>query len=202
MFRLILLIAIAMLLFGIYNSFSLPAKIESYRIVFLHVPSAIASYLAFTVSFIYSISFLRNSSPKSDEIASRSAKFGFIMAIVAFISGAIWAKETWGAYFTWYEIREVIVLLMLFIYAVYFSLRNLVEEKARISAIYLIIAYITVPLSYISGFFSPLHPRPFEAEFSPEWRLNLILMIISFALIYASYMLKETRKINQKAHKT
>ena len=201
MVKIILLLAIAMLIAGTYNALTLPAKIEIYRIVFLHIPSAITSYIAFTVSFIYSISFLRSGSLEKDAIASTSARFGFIMIIIAFLSGAIWAKETWGAYFTWYEIREVIVLLMIFIYTIYFSIRNLVEEKARISALYLIIAYITVPISYISGFFAPLHPRPFEAEFSTEWRLNLILMLMAFALLYASYMLIEKKKIDQKAHK-
>ncbi|MEM0350848.1 MAG: cytochrome c biogenesis protein CcsA [Archaeoglobaceae archaeon] len=200
MFKLILPIGLLMLAFGIYNALTLPAKIEIYRIAFLHIPSAITSYLAFTVSFFYSISYLRSGDLKKDAMANISAKFGFIMIAIAFLSGAIWAKETWGAYFTWYEIREVIVLLMLFVYAIYFSLRNLVEvDKARISAIYLIIAYLTVPLSYFAAFFSPLHPRPFEVELSAEWRFNLFLMMVAFFLLYASYVLRESEKLKPKS---
>jgi len=116
------------------------------------------------------------------------------MALAAFLSGAIWAKVTWGAYFNWFEIREVIVLLLLFVYGVYFSLRNLVEvEKARVSAIYLVIAFVTVPFSYIAGFFSPLHPRPFESEFSAEWLMNLGIMIFAFLLLYGAYTAWEYR---------
>ncbi|MEM4291396.1 MAG: cytochrome c biogenesis protein CcsA, partial [Archaeoglobaceae archaeon] len=125
-----------------------------------------------------------------DFVANASAKIGLILAVIAFVTGAIWAKSTWGTYFTWYEIREVLVLLLIFVYAIYFSIRNIVEsEKERFSALYLIIAFVTVPFSYIAGFFSPLHPRPFEAEFSFEWRLNLFLMIFGFFTNYASYML-------------
>ncbi|MCS7119424.1 MAG: cytochrome c biogenesis protein CcsA [Archaeoglobaceae archaeon] len=192
--KILLFIGVLLLSLGTYNAFTLPAKIESYRIVFFHVPSAITAYLAFTVSFIYSILYLRSSDLSKDRTAFISAKFGIIMALIAFLSGSIWAKSTWGTYFTWYEIREVIVLLLLFIYAIYFSLRNLIEtDKARLSALYLIVAYLTVPASYVAGFFSPLHPRPFEAEFSPEWRLNLLLMILAFSLIYVSYLIKKTR---------
>lgn len=188
--RVLLAIGAIALIFGGYNAMTLPAKIESYRIVFIHVPSAITSYLAFTVAFLYSILYLRSKDPFKDFSANASAKIGLVLAIVAFITGAIWAKSTWGTYFTWYEVREVIVLLMIFVYAIYFSIRNIVEsEKERFSALYLIVAYVTVPFSYIAGFFSPLHPRPFEAEFSPEWRLNLFLMIFAFSAIYASYML-------------
>ncbi|MEM3505779.1 MAG: cytochrome c biogenesis protein CcsA [Archaeoglobaceae archaeon] len=188
--KVLLAIGAVALVFGGYNAMTLPTKIESYRIVFIHVPSAITSYLAFTVSFLYSILYLRSKDSFKDFVANASAKIGLILAVIAFVTGAIWAKSTWGTYFTWYEIREVLVLLLIFVYAIYFSIRNIVgSEKERFSALYLIIAFVTVPFSYIAGFFSPLHPRPFEAEFSFEWRLNLFLMIFGFFTSYASYML-------------
>lgn len=198
------LIGAILLIYGTYKAYTLPAKIESYRIVFFHVPSAITAYLAFTISFISSISYLQSENLRRDLLASISAKYGFSMALAAFVSGAIWAKITWGAYFNWYELREVIVLLLLFVYAVYFSLRNVVEgDKAKVSAIYLIIAFLTVPFSYIAGFFSPLHPRPFESDFSPEWLINLLTMILAFSLLYSTYLALEYNIAkNQKAHKT
>lgn len=198
------LIGAILLIYGTYKAYTLPAKIESYRIVFFHVPSAITAYLAFTISFISSISYLQSENLRRDLLASISAKYGFSMALAAFVSGAIWAKITWGAYFNWYELREVIVLLLLFVYAVYFSLRNVFEgDKAKVSAIYLIIAFLTVPFSYIAGFFSPLHPRPFESDFSLEWLINLLTMILAFSLLYSTYLALEYNIAkNQKAHKT
>lgn len=201
--KIALLLGLILLSYGTYNAYSLPAKIESYRIVFFHVPSAITAYVAFTVSFFSAILYLRNYDPNKDRLAFLSAKYGFSMSVAAFLSGAIWAKVTWGAYFTWFEIREVIVLLLLFVYAIYFSLRNIVEgDKARISSIYLIIAFVTVPFSYVAGFFSPLHPRPFESEFSADWLKNLWIMIFAFILLYVAYTLWEYRNDrNQKTHK-
>lgn len=197
--RALLVLGVLALAFGSYNALTFPAQIESYRIVFVHVPSAITSYLAFTVSFAYSILYLRSRDPTKDFFASASAKAGLVLAVIAFITGAIWAKSTWGTYFTWYEIREVMVLLLIFVYAVYFSIRNIVEsEREKFSALYLIIAYITVPFSYVAGFFSPLHPRPFEAEFSFEWRVNLLLMISAFFAIYASYMLFRRKMVRTR----
>lgn len=185
-------IGLIMLLYGSYNAYTMPAKIESHRIVFFHVPSAITAYAAFAVSFASAVMYLRSGESNKDLLAHISAKYGFSMVIAAFLTGAIWAKITWGAYFNWFEIREIIVLLLLFVYAVYFSLRNIVEtDKARVSSIYLIIAFVTVPFSYVAGFFSPLHPKPFEAEFSPEWLTNLGIMIIAFLILYVAYTLWE-----------
>ncbi|MDI9609938.1 MAG: cytochrome c biogenesis protein CcsA [Archaeoglobales archaeon] len=190
--KMVLLVGFILLLYGTYNAYTLPAKIESYRIVFFHVPSAITAYVAFGVSFVSAILYLRSSDLNKDRLANISAKYGFSMSIAAFLSGAIWAKVTWGSYFNWFEIREVTVLLLLFVYAVYFSLRNIVEDdKARISSIYLIIAFITVPFSYFVGFLSPLHPRPFESEFSMDWLLNLFVMLFAFVFLYVAYVLWE-----------
>ncbi len=202
--KLAMLMGIFLLIYGTYNAYSLPAKIESYRIVFFHVPSAITAYLSFTVSSIFAALYLKSGNQNRDLLAFISAKYGFFMALAAFISGAVWAKVTWGAYFNWYEVREVIVLLLLFVYAVYFSIRNVVElDKERVSAIYLIVAFITVPFSYVAGFFSPLHPRPFESEFSFDWLMNLIVMILAFSLLYSAYVALEYRLAkDQKAHKT
>lgn len=198
--KVLLAIGVLAFIFGVYNAVTLPAKIEIYRIVFIHVPSAITSYLAFTVSFLYSILYLRSRDLFKDFVANTSAKIGLVLAVIAFVTGAIWAKSTWGTYFTWYEVREVMVLLLIFVYAIYFSIRNIMEsEKERFSAIYLIIAYVTVPFSYIAGFFSPLHPRPFEAEFSFEWRVNLFLMIFAFFALYSCYMILRAKAKKPKS---
>lgn len=190
--KLLAVIGLILLLYGSYNAYTLPAKIESYRIVFFHVPSAITAYAAFTVSFASAVMFLRSGESNRDLLAHISAKYGFSMAIAAFLSGAIWAKVTWGAYFNWFEIREILVLLLLFVYAIYFSLRNIVEtDRARVSSIYLIIAFVTVPFSYVAGFFSPLHPKPFEAEFSAEWLTNLGVMMLAFLILYVAYTIWE-----------
>lgn len=188
------------LLYGSFKTFTLlpvaSADIaENYRIVFFHVPAAISSFIAFTVTFIFSILFLKTENYKRDLQAVTSAKFGFAMITAALLSGSIWAKVTWGSYWNW-DPRETFVLILWFAYAAYFALRTSIEDystKARYSAIYSIFAFITVPLSYFSARISPLHPTTSELRFDAERGMLLGLMIISFILLYIAYFLIDSR---------
>jgi heme exporter protein C len=172
-----------------------PTIQENYRIVFFHVPAAASSFIAFAVTLILSLAFLRTGNYRRDVQAVSSAKFGFAMITAALISGSIWAKVAWGSYWNW-DPRETFVLVLWFAYAAYFGLRASVEDyevKARYSAIYSIFAFITVPMSYLSSLISPLHPKPFEASFDPERGMLLGMMIVAFILLYISYFLLDSK---------
>ncbi len=190
----------AMLIYGVYKAFTLPPVssptiAENYRIIFFHVPAAVSSFVAFTVTLIFSISFLKTENYRRDVQAVSSAKFGFAMITAALISGSIWAKVAWGSYWNW-DPRETFVLVLWFAYAAYFGLRASIEDyaiKARYSAIYSIFAFVTVPMSYFSSLLSPLHPKPFEASFDAERGMLLGIMIIAFILLYLSYFLLDSK---------
>ncbi len=185
-----------MVVFGVFKAFTLPPVsspdiAENYRIVFFHVPAAISSFLAFTVTFVLSILFLKSENYIRDIQASSSAKFGFAMITAALISGSIWAKIAWGSYWNW-DPRETFVLILWFAYVAYFALRISIEDyatKARYSAIYAIFAYVTVPLSYFSAKISALHPTTSELRFDAERGMLLGLMIVAFILLYISFFL-------------
>jgi len=169
---------------------------ENYRIIFFHVPSAISSFIAFTITFISSIAFLRSDDYTKDIVASSSAKFGFVMITAALLSGSIWAKVAWGSYWNW-DPRETFVLILWFAYAAYFGLRSSIEDysiKAKFSAVYSIFAFFTVPMSYFSTkiFFS-LHPTTGELKFDPIRGTTLGLMILAFILLYVSYLTLDYR---------
>ncbi len=189
-------VGFAMLAFGVYKAFTLPpvssADIaENYRIVFFHVPAAVSSFIAFTVTFALSILFLRSENYVRDIQASSSAKFGFAMITAALISGSIWAKVAWGSYWNW-DPRETFVLILWFAYVAYLALRMSIEDysvKARYSAIYAVFAYVTVPLSYFSAKISALHPTTSELRFDAERGMLLGLMILAFVLLYISFFL-------------
>ncbi len=169
---------------------SSPILRNNYKIIFFHLPSAITSFLAFTVTLISAILFLLKSDYRFDIIAKNSAKAGFFFITAALISGSIWASVAWGSYWNW-DPRETTVLILWFVYAAYFALRESLEnidEKARFSAIYSIFAYVTIPLSYLSSkiFFS-LHPQIEEMDVSIA--LPLLLAIASFVLLYICYLI-------------
>ena len=194
----LMIIATILFAIGVYVGMSLPPSPEptlrnNYRIIFFHLPSAITSYIAFTVMLVASILFLLKRDRKWDIIASSSAKAGFFLITAALISGSIWAKVAWGSYWNW-DPRETTVLILWFAYAAYFALRASIddpEERAKFSSIFAIFAYVTVPLSYISTriFFS-LHPS--TAQIGLRIGMPLGLVITSFILMYVAFMILDT----------
>ena len=201
----ILLVLASLILFAIGSYIGLvilppsPEKIleNNYRIIFFHLPAAINSFLAFTVTLISGILYLKTRDSKFDILASSSALVGFVYITAALISGSIWANRAWGTYWNW-DPRETTVLILWFVYAAYFALRSSIdnpEDKARISSIYAIFAYVTVPLSYLSTrlWFS-LHPT--TAEIHIKIAVPLMLNFAAFTLLYIALTY-----INYKAEK-
>lgn len=195
------LLGFVLLVYGVFNAFSLPSVAartiaDNYRIIFFHVPAAVSSFVAFTVTFAASIVFLRSEKYKYDILAESSAYFGFTMITATLISGSVWAKVAWGSYWHW-DPRETFVLILWFAYAGYLALRASIEDyalKAKYSAIYGIIAFITVPLSYLSSkMFLSLHPTTGELSFDLPRLTTLLVMITAFILIYTAFLILDSK---------
>ncbi len=103
---------------------------ESSRIVFFHVPMAWIAVLAFLVSCITSVMYLRRRDPKDDIRASVSAGLGLLFAVLATTTGAVFAKIMWGAYWNW-DPRQTSITILLLIYAAYLALRGAVDDPER-----------------------------------------------------------------------
>lgn len=128
----------------------------------LHVPLHWTSFIAYLVSLIFSIRFLRNGNYENDIVASSAIKIGLIFTILGTITGMIWAKFNWGAYWNW-DPRQTTILVIMLIYFAYFGLRNSLdspEKKAKLSAVYSIISFISVPvlMFIIPRLLPSLHP--------------------------------------------
>ncbi len=194
--------AFALFTYGSYVGLVvLPPAVEpilhnNYRILFFHLPSAITAYTAFTVTLVMSIAYLVKREEKYDIISVSSAKAGFFMITAALISGSIWAKAAWGAYWNW-DPRETTVLILWAAYAAYFAIRASIEEpaeKAKVSSVLAILCYATIPLSYLSTklFFS-LHPTTSSLQIGFNVGRALGPMILAFLLMYVSYMIVDVR---------
>jgi heme exporter protein C len=135
---------------------------ELYRIVYVHVASAWICYVAFSLSLIASIAFLAKRKHAYDRTAEIAAIFGLLYGAVALISGSIWANAAWGAYWNW-DPRETTTLILWIAYMGYVSIKHSIgniEKRAVIGAVYNILAFSTVPLSYLSILLLPtLHPQ-------------------------------------------
>lgn len=115
---------------------------DVYRIFYFHVPQAWVASLAFVISMMYSIRFLRTRNMEYDTKALTANKLGVMFAIVAMVTGSIFAKMTWGEFWNWSEIREVSVFILLLIYGGYFALRSAINDpdtRANLSAVISII---------------------------------------------------------------
>jgi heme exporter protein C len=115
---------------------------EVYRIFYFHVPQAWVAVLAFIVSMINSILFLKSKNMEYDLRAVNANKLGLLFAVLATVTGSIFAKITWGEFWNWSEIREVTIFILLLIYGAYFALRSALpnpETRANLSSVMSII---------------------------------------------------------------
>ena len=124
-----------------------PNLAERIRILNLHVPLAWICVVAYLISMVYSIRYLKTKEFEFDTKAAASAALGTLFAILATVTGMLWAKYNWGSYWNW-DPRQTSILFLILIYAAYFALRSAIdnhETKAKLSAVYAIIAFVTVP---------------------------------------------------------
>lgn len=137
-------------------------KGESSRIVFFHVPTAWVATLAFLLSCITSVMYLYRRDPADDHRSAVSAGLGLLFSVLATVTGAIFARIMWGAYWNW-DPRQTSITILLLIYAAYFALRGAVpdpEKRATLAAVYSILAFVTVPflMFIVPRIYFSLHP--------------------------------------------
>jgi len=135
---------------------------ERARLIFFHVPMSWVATIAYLISMVYAIMYLRMRKLDSDTKSMAAASIGTLYAVLATITGSLWARFNWGSFWNW-DPRETSIFLLLLVYAAYFLLRNSIDDpvrKARLSASYSVVAFITVPfLIFILPRLLPgLHP--------------------------------------------
>lgn len=136
---------------------------ETIRNLYYHVPMWFGMMLIFLISVIYSIRQLGGKRGLQDDIWAKSfAGVGVLYGVLGLVTGAIWAKHTWGAYWSW-DVKQNTSAVVMLIYLAYFVLRSSFEDadkRARISAVYNIFAFATIiPLLYIiPRMVDSLHP--------------------------------------------
>lgn len=142
----------------------IPALGDRARVLFFHVPMAWVSVVAFFMSMFYSIKYLTKKNILYDFKASSAAGLGLLFCVLATITGSIWAKFNWGAFWNW-DPRQTSIFVLLLIYGAYFALRSAVpseDTRAKLSAVYSILAFVTVPffIFVVPRIISSLHPDP------------------------------------------
>lgn len=167
------------------------------RIFYFHVPVAWVSFLAFFITFIFSMLFLWKKEVKWDTIASSSAEVGIVFTTLVLITGPIWAKPVWGIWWTW-DARLTTSLLLWLIYVAYLLVRRLTNEPARgarYSAIVGIVGFIDVPIVFITvHLWRTQHPSTiiFEGGLTNSMLLTLITCIVAFTMLYVLLLIQSS----------
>ena len=124
---------------------------QSSRILFFHVPMAWVSFVAFIAAGIWSLLYLfRGRNPRHDTAAAAAIQLGLVFGILATVTGALWAKVMWGAYWNW-DPRQTSILIALLFYGAYLALRTAMEDqetRARLSAAYSVLGLVVAPFLF------------------------------------------------------
>ena len=136
----------------------------SSRIVFFHVPMAWSSFLGFVAAAVWSGMYLVRRKPRHDRAASVAVQLGLLFGILATVTGAVWARIEWGAWWNW-DPRQTSILASLLFYAAYLALRQSVEgpeKKARLAAAYALLGLVVTPFLFwvVPRITFSLHPDP------------------------------------------
>jgi heme exporter protein C len=178
------------------NLFS-EAEQMAQRIFYFHVAAGWVGYLAFGVTAVASILYLLKRQRRFDNLAVSSAEIGVVFTAANLFSGAVWARPTWGTWWSWDDPRLTLAAIVLLVYVAYLMLRNAVddpERRARMAAIYGIVGFLSVPLSFISvRVWRTIHPAVIGTasetaqggfDMSGNMVVVLLFSIFTFSLLY------------------
>ena len=170
------------------------------RIFYFHVPSAWVGFFGFFVTFLASIAYLVRGERRWDIIAASSAEVGLTFITAAVVTGSLWARPVWGTYWTW-EPRLTISAVQLLVYVAYVMLRSAADnpaQTARFSAVYGIVAFVTVPLSWFAiRWWRTIHPDVLtggdSSGLEPRMVQTLMFCLLTFTALYFAILRQRVR---------
>lgn len=168
-----------------------PVKIfvnpELTRIVVFHVPCSVVGSLATAVGVWYAVRYLWKHDLGDDIKSSVSFFFALLLWSLTTVTGAIFAKAEWGAFWSW-DIKQTCIVMLLLIYCAYFALRAAIDDerkRAAVSAAYSLFALAAIPfLTLVLPNSTPntLHPK--DTVFNFQYKVTLWAFALGLSLVY------------------
>jgi heme exporter protein C len=174
---------------------------ESYRIIFIHVPSAWMSLFVYAVMAAASATGLIWRVKLADVMAAASAPIGASFTFLALVTGSLWGKPMWGTYWVW-DARLTSELVLLFLYFGVIGLHAAIEDKrtaSRAAAVLTLVGVVNIPIIHFSvQWWSTLHQGPTITKLdAPSIHLSmlvpLLVMALAFKLYYLTVLLMRAR---------
>ncbi|MFQ5719375.1 MAG: cytochrome c biogenesis protein [Acidobacteriota bacterium] len=202
----VLLVGVLLAVFGDTVVFPIPSYVPTettmgivQRIFYFHVPSAMTSFLAFFVAFVASVGYLTTRRLFWDNLARASVETGILFCTVVLVTGPLWARPIWGAWWPW-EPRLTTTLIMWLIYISYLLLQTYTDnrlQKARFCAVLGIVAFLNVPLVYYSvRWWRGIHPVVFGrggGGIAPRMSHAFLASLLTFFLLFLLLVIYRTR---------
>ena len=198
--------AILLIIYGTYAGLFLAPpdyqQGDAFRIIYVHVPSAYLSMMAYMIMAISAAIGLIWRIKLSHAVAAAAAPLGAWFTFLALITGSIWGRPMWGTWWEWGDPRLTSELIMLFLYFGYMALRSAIDdtEKAdKASAVLAIVGAVNIPIIHFSvEWWSSLHQGPtLVREGGPAIETAmlypLLSMILGFTLLFGALMLGRVR---------
>jgi heme exporter protein C len=163
------------------------------KIFYLHVPLAIVALVGFVIAGLLAIQHLRTGDSAWDARSYVSIHISVIFGVAVLLTGAIWAKGSWGVWWEWREPTLVSFLIVFLLYATYYPLRYAIEDRdrqARYASVFAITAGAFVPLNFAAvRAAQPLvHPRTFSSAggLPGSMLLAFLVCLVGVALLWVT----------------
>ncbi len=169
------------------------------KIFYLHLPVAISTYAAALVVCIASAGFLWQRKMWWDDLAGAAGCVTVLFCSVVLLTGMIWGKSEWGTWWTWSP-RLTFSLVLWLLYVVYVIVRSQIKppmHRAAVSAVYGLVAFLDVPLVYLSVKLMPdIHPS--SIALMPEMKQTLLVWVV-FVVMLMGGIIMTRYKMNRRA---
>jgi heme exporter protein C len=174
---------------------------NSFRIIYLHVPTAILAQSIYVMLAVAGVVGLVWKMKLADVALQQAAPIGAWMTFLALLTGAVWGKPTWGAWWVW-DARLTAMLILLFLYFGIIALGNAISNRdsaAKACAVLAIVGVVNIPIiKYSVEWWNTLHqPATFKLTEKPampvEMWAPLLVMVIGFYCFLAAVLLMRMR---------
>lgn len=175
---------------------------DAFRIIYVHVPSAYLSMMAYTFLAIGGAIGLIWRMKLAHAVAAAAAPLGAAFTFLALATGSIWGRPMWGTWWEWGDPRLTSELLLLFLYFGYMALRSAIDDTAKADKACAVLALVgvvnVVVIHYSVVWWSSLHQgRTLFKEggpaMDPEMLYPLLAMIFGFTLVFGSLLARRVR---------
>jgi heme exporter protein C len=194
---------------GLWSGFHVPPDYQqgmTVTIMFVHVPAAIVAEVAYGAIAVASLFSLVWRHPLADTAARAAAPLGAVFTALGLVTGSLWGRPMWGAYWVW-DARLTSFLLLLFLYLGYMALWNAIEDEARAAraaAILALVGAVNLPIIKFSvDWWNTLHQGEsiVSGQIASVFLLPLGLMAFGYMLLFAALWMVRIRTeiVNRRA---